>query len=157
MVCTVKQLFSLWADPLVMEYLNSTKFRVLSDSSYCAEPASHKPALHKDLLCQGYQKCVVHSWTRTNNILKQFMVAQNLRPPDAEKKPKPRWHMLSTNSRTHNLLWNISGNQKQALPPNTVMAFTGNAQLLKSLGFTVSQWRLSSVGFFCLLLYCAYG
>lgn len=51
--------------------------------------------------------------------------AQNLRPPDAEKKTtKPRWHMLSTNSRTHSLPWNISGNQKQTLPLNTVMAFT---------------------------------
>lgn len=40
------------------------------------------------------------------------------------KPTKPRWHMLSTNSRTHSLPWNISGNQKQTLPLNTVMAFT---------------------------------
>lgn len=85
MVCTVKQLFSLWADPLVMEYFKTTKFRVLSDCSYCAEPTSHKPVLHKGLLWQGYQKCVPHSWARTHNILEQFMVAQNLRPPDADK------------------------------------------------------------------------
>lgn len=41
-----------------------------------------------------------------------------------KKTTKPRWHMLSTNSRTHSLPWNISGNQKQTLPLNTVMAFT---------------------------------
>lgn len=32
-----------------------------------------------------------------------------------------------------------------------------NAQLLESLGFAVSKWTLSSVGFFCLLLYYACG
>lgn len=154
MVCTVKQLFSLWPDPLLMEYLKSTKFRVLSDCSYCAEPASHKPALHTGLLCQGYQKCVPHSWTRTHNILEQFRVAQNLRPPDAEKNPNldGTWSLQTAG---HTIFYEVSQEIKSRHFPQTQgwLSQEINAQLLKSLGFTVSQWRLSSVGFFCLLSY----
>lgn len=147
MVCTVKQLFSLWADPLVMEYFRSAKFRVLSDCSYCAEPTSHKPVLHKGPLCQGYQKCVKKNTHHFGTVCS----CTKSEATRCWKKPKPRWHILSTNSRTHSLPWNISGNQKQALPLSSdTFHMEINAQLLKSLGFAVSWWRLSSVGFFCL-------
>lgn len=153
MVCTVKQLFSLCPDPLLMGYLKSTKFRVLSDCSYCAEPA-----LHTGLLCQGYQKCVPHSWTRTHNILEQFRVAQNLRPPYAEKNPNLDG-TCSLQTAGHIIFYEVSQEIKSRHFPQTQgwLSQEINAQLLKSLGFTVSQWRLSSVGFFCLFLYYAYG
>lgn len=109
-----------------MEYFKSTKSGELSRCSYYAEWTSHKPVLHKGPLWQGCQKCVPHSWTRTHSILEQFVVCTKSEATRCWKKKttKPRWHMLSTNSRTHSLPWNISGNQKQTLPLNTVMAFT---------------------------------
>lgn len=120
----MKQLFSLWADPLVLEYFKSTKSRELSHCSYYAEWTSHKPVLHKGPLCQGYQKCAPHSWTRTHNILEQFVVCTKSEATRCWKKQPNLDGTCSLLTAGHSLPWNISGNQKQTLPLNTVMAFT---------------------------------
>lgn len=105
-------------------------------------------------------KSVCHIHKQEHTIFwKSLWSAQNLRPPDVEKNNQTEMaQALYKQQDTQSSMKHLRKSKPDTSPKHSDgFHMERNAQLPKSLGFTVSWWRLSSVGFFCLLLYYAYG
>lgn len=114
-VCTVKQLFSLWADLLVMEYFKNTKSRELPHCTYCAAKV-HFARVTKSV-CHIPEQEHMTFWN-------SLWSAQNLRPPDIEIEQP-----------------NLDGTCSLQIAGHTI--FHETSQEIKSRHFPWTQWWLS--------------